>query len=194
MAIGMSGESARGAIRVLTITMSDTRKRSNDESGRALVEELGEDGIKHVRHVILKEEPRFLQELVRSVSTDNAADAIVITGGTGITPRDQTYEALHAIFDKHIVGFGETFRRLSWDQIGPHSILSRATAGVVNECLVFALPGSIRAVRLGVKSLILPILRHAVDLAAGRSTHVPTQRPPPPSDDMDAPPSGEHES
>jgi molybdenum cofactor biosynthesis protein B len=170
----MGNEPEKRVVRVLTVTMSDTRKRSNDESGRALVEELLRgDAIKHTRHVILKEEPRFLQELVRSVSTDNAADAIVITGGTGITPRDQTYEALHEIFDKDIVGFGETFRRMSFDQIGPHSILSRATAGVVNECLVFALPGSTRAVRLGVRELILPVLHHAVDLATGRSTHVP---------------------
>jgi molybdenum cofactor biosynthesis protein B len=178
----MGHEAEKRVIRVLTVTMSDTRKRSNDESGRALVEEMtSSEGIKHVRHVILKEEPRFLQELVRSVSTDNAADAVIITGGTGITPRDQTYEALQEIFDKDIVGFGETFRRLSWEQIGPHSILSRASAGVVNECLVFSLPGSTRAVRLGVRELILPVLHHAVDLAMGRSTHVPTKPPAPPS-------------
>ena len=175
----MSNETGKPPIRVLTVTMSDTRKRSNDESGRALVEELVAGGVKHVRHVILREEPRFLQELVRSVSTDNAADAVVVTGGTGITPRDTTFEALREIFDKDIVGFGETFRRLSWEQIGPHSILSRASAGVVNECLVFSLPGSTRAVRLGVRELILPILGHAVDLAMGRSTHVPTAPPPP---------------
>jgi molybdenum cofactor biosynthesis protein B len=165
-------------VRVLTVTMSDTRKRSNDESGRALVEELVQGGVKHVRHVILKEEPRFLQELIRSSSTDNAADAFVITGGTGITPRDNTYEALREIYEKEIVGFGETFRRLSWEQIGPHSILSRASAGVVNECLVFSLPGSTRAVRLGVRELILPILEHASDLAAGRTTHFPSHPPP----------------
>jgi molybdenum cofactor biosynthesis protein B len=166
-------------VRVLTVTMSDTRKRSNDESGRTLVDELTRGGVKHVRHVILKEEPRFLQELVRSSSTDNVADAIVITGGTGVTPRDNTYEALRQIYDKELIGFGETFRRLSWEQIGPHSILSRASAGVVNEVLVFSLPGSTRAVRLGVRELILPILDHAVDLAAGRATHVPTRPPPP---------------
>ena len=160
--------------------MSDTRKRSNDESGRALVEELVAGGVKHVRHVILREEPRFLQELVRSSSTDNAADAVVITGGTGITPRDTTYEALLEVYDKHLVGFGETFRRLSWEQIGPHAILSRASAGVVNECLVFSLPGSVKAVRLAVKSLILPVLAHAVELAIGRSTHVPSMVPTPP--------------
>jgi molybdenum cofactor biosynthesis protein B len=169
----MASEHSISTVRVVTVTMSDTRKRSNDESGRVLVEELSSaERVKHIRHVILKEEPRFLQEFVRSVSTDNAAEAIVITGGTGITPRDVTYEALQAIFDKDIVGFGETFRRLSWEEIGAHAILSRASAGVVNECLVFSLPGSVRAVRLGVRQLILPLLHHAVDLAIGRSTHV----------------------
>ncbi len=176
----MTTESGKAPVRVLTVTMSDTRKRSNDESGRALIDALVAGGVKHVRHVILKEEPRFLQELVRSVSTDNSADALVITGGTGITPRDTTYEALHGIYDKELIGFGEAFRRISYDQIGPHSILSRASAGVVNECMVFSLPGSTKAVLLGVQ-LILPILGHAVELAVGRTTHVPTMAPPPPS-------------
>ena len=166
-------------IRVLTITMSDSRKRANDESGRVLVELLVAGGLKHVRHVILKEEPRFLQELVRTVATENQAECVIVTGGTGITPRDRTFEALDAIFEQRIVGFGEAFRRLSWDAIGATAILSRASAGVVNECLVFSLPGSVRAVRLGVEQLILPVIEHAVDLAAGRSTHVHTQPPPP---------------
>jgi molybdopterin adenylyltransferase len=175
----MTTESGKPPVRVLTVTMSDTRKRSNDESGRALVDDLVAGGIRHVRHVILKEEPRFIQELVRSVSTDNTADAVVITGGTGITPRDTTYEALLEIYDKHLIGFGEAFRRMSWDQIGPHSVLSRASAGVVNECVVFSLPGSTKAVRLGVQ-LILPIIGHAVELAVGRTTHVPSMMPPAP--------------
>jgi molybdenum cofactor biosynthesis protein B len=167
--------------RVLTVTMSDTRKRQNDESGKLLVELVTGAGLHHVRHVILKEEPRFLQELVRSIGTDNAADAIVVTGGTGITPRDRTTEALDEIFDKRMDGFGEAFRRLSWDAIGPHAILSRASAGVVHGCVVFSLPGSRRAVELGMNKLILPTLHHAVDLAAGRATHVPESSPELPS-------------
>jgi molybdenum cofactor biosynthesis protein B len=157
-------------VRVLTVTMSDTRKRDTDESGRVLVEELVAGGMTHVRHVILREEPRFLQELVRSAATDNVAEAVVITGGTGISPRDTTYEALAEIYDKEMVGFGEAFRRQSWDLIGPRSVLSRASAGVINECLVFSLPGSVAAVKLGV-SLVLPILRHSVEIAAGHTAH-----------------------
>lgn len=171
----------KAQIRVLTITMSDTRKRANDESGRVLVEGVIEGGLKHVRHVILREEPQFLQELVRTVASENQADCVIVNGGTGITPRDRTFEALDAIFDKRIIGFGEEFRRLSWDQIGPHSILSRASAGVVDGCIVFSLPGSVRAVKIGVTELILPVIEHAVELALGHSTHVPTKPPPPSS-------------
>jgi molybdopterin adenylyltransferase len=163
-------QSSLPPIRVLTVTVSDSRKRETDDSGKALDEALSGAGFQIVRHVIVKDEPTFLRDLIRLTSNNNDADAIVLTGGTGITPRDSTYEALEAVFDKHIVGFGEVFRRVSFDEIGPHALLSRATAGVCNECLVFSLPGSTKAVRLGVK-LIIPILRHAVDLATGRQTH-----------------------
>lgn len=152
------------------MTVSDSRKRETDESGKALDGELAAAGFQVVRHIIVKDEPGFLRDLVRITSNENEADAIVLTGGTGITPRDSTYEALESVFDKRIVGFGEVFRRVSFDEIGPHAMLSRATAGVFNECVIFALPGSTKAVLLGVK-LIIPILRHAVDLACGRSTH-----------------------
>jgi molybdopterin adenylyltransferase len=166
----MSDEAALPPIRVLTVTVSDSRKRETDDSGKALDQELSLAGFQIVRHVIVKDEPNFIRDLVRLTANGNEADAIVFTGGTGITPRDTTYEALQAVFEKRINGFGEAFRRISFDEIGPHSMLSRATAGVFNECVIFSLPGSTRAVRLGVK-LIIPILRHAVDLASGRSTH-----------------------
>jgi molybdopterin adenylyltransferase len=158
-------------IRVLTVTVSDTRKRETDESGKTLDRELAEAGFTVIRHVIVKDEPQFIRDLVLLTANANEADAIVLTGGTGITPRDNTYEALEGVFEKRIEGFGEAFRRLSFDEIGPHSMLSRATAGVYNECVVFSLPGSTKAVLLGVKKLIIPVLRHAVDLACGRSTH-----------------------
>ncbi len=159
------------ALRVVTVTVSDARKRENDDAGKALDRELTSGGFQVVRHVILKDEPAFIRDLVRMTATANEAEAIVLAGGTGITPRDNTFEALEAIFDKRIDGFGEAFRRISFDEIGPHAILSRATAGVVNECVVFSLPGSTKAVVLGVQRLIVPVLRHAVDLASGRSTH-----------------------
>ncbi len=158
-------------IRVLTVTVSDTRKRETDDAGKALDRELVSAGFQVARHVIVKDEPDFIRDLVRLTATANEAEAIVLAGGTGITPRDNTFEALEGIFEKRIDGFGEAFRRISFDEIGPHSMLSRATAGVYNECVIFSLPGSTKAVMLGVRRLIIPVLRHAVDLATGRSTH-----------------------
>jgi molybdenum cofactor biosynthesis protein B len=166
----LEGESTLPPIRVLTVTVSDSRKRETDDSGKALDEALALAGFTIVRHVIVKDEPGFIRDLIRLTANSNEADAIVLTGGTGITPRDSTYEALQQVFEKRINGFGEAFRRVSFDEIGPHAMLSRATAGVFNECVIFSLPGSTKAVLLGVR-LIVPILRHAVDLASGRQTH-----------------------
>lgn len=157
------------AARVLTVTVSDTRTEADDASGKALREELSSFDV--VRHVIVPDDAERIVALVRDVAARGEADAVVLTGGTGIAPRDRTYEALAAVFDKTLDGFGEAFRRLSWDQIGPRAILSRATAGTVGTCLVFSLPGSDKAVRLGAKELIAPVLAHAVDLVNGRTKH-----------------------
>src|SRR4029077_16613842 len=98
-------------------------------------------------------------------------EAVVLTGGTGIAPRDRTIEVLAPLFEKTLDGFGEAFRRLSWDEIGPRSILSRAVAGVIRGRVVAALPGSLKAVRLGVEQVLAPTLAHATDLAPGRGGH-----------------------
>jgi molybdenum cofactor biosynthesis protein B len=158
--------------RVITVTVSDTRTAADDLSGRALVEELA--AFTHVRHVIVPDEPDRILSIVREVMENDEADAVVLSGGTGIAPRDRTYEALESLFDKHLDGFGEAFRRLSWDQVGVRSILSRATAGTIGTRLVFSLPGSEKAVRLGARDLIAPILAHAVDLLHGRAGHAVT--------------------
>jgi molybdenum cofactor biosynthesis protein B len=158
-------------IRISTVTISDTRTRETDDSGRVCGELLREAGLLVVRHLIIKDDPTYIKELVRDLSDANACDAIVTNGGTGITKRDNTHEALESIFEKRIDGFGEAFRRLSWDDFGPRAILTRATAGVFNGCVIFSLPGSPNAVRLGVSKLVLPVLEHAVELAQGRTTH-----------------------
>lgn len=155
--------------RVITITVSDTRTEQDDMSGKALREELA--AFDHVRHAIVPDDPARITALVKEVMTRRDADALVFTGGTGIAPRDLTYEALSALFDKELDGFGEAFRRLSWDEIGPRAILSRAAAGTIGTHLVFLLPGSEKAARLGARALIAPILAHAVDLVNGRTKH-----------------------
>ena len=107
----------------------------------------------------------------------------VLTGGTGITPRDHTYEALEAIFEKRIEGFGEAFRRIAFDVLGPRAMFFRATAGTFNQCPIFSLPGNAQAVTIGVRQLIGPTLVHAVEMAMGRETHTigPTSSPSLPS-------------
>ncbi|MDF2694298.1 MAG: Molybdenum cofactor biosynthesis protein MoaB [Labilithrix sp.] len=155
--------------RVITVTVSDTRITADDASGKALMEELA--GFDLVRHEIVPDEPERITAIVTAAVVRGEADAVVFTGGTGIAPRDRTFEALASLFDKQLDGFGEAFRRLSWDEIGPRAILSRATAGTVGACLVFLLPGSEKAARLGARALIAPVLGHAVDLVNGRTKH-----------------------
>ncbi len=155
--------------RVVTVTVSDTRTAAEDTSGKALMEELRSFVL--VRHAIVPDDPEKITNLVREVIDNGEADAIVFTGGTGIAPRDLTFEALSSLFDKQLDGFGEAFRRLSWDEIGPRAILSRATAGTIGTCVVFLLPGSEKGARLGARALIAPVLAHAVDLVHGRTKH-----------------------
>jgi len=156
--------------RVVLVTISDTRTVENDDSGRALADALGAS-CEIVRREIVRDEPENIAALVREITANRSADAIVTSGGTGIAPRDRTYEALESLFEKKLDGFGEAFRRISFDAIGPRAILSRATAGVVANVLVFALPGSVKGASLGARELIAPILMHAVDLVNGRTHH-----------------------
>ena len=172
----LHGRSIKGAvkgssaIRVATLTLSDTRTVEDDEGGRLLGEMIRAGGHTIVSHEVVREEPELLRAAVARLCASEV-DAIITTGGTGIAPRDRTVEALAPLFDKTLDGFGEAFRRLSFDEVGPNAILSRAVAGVIGGKLVAALPGSVKAVRLAVERLLLPILGHAVALLAGRTGH-----------------------
>jgi molybdenum cofactor biosynthesis protein B len=157
-------------VTIATITLSDTRTPADDEGGRLLGELLRAAGFEVVSHAIVREDDASIRAAVTE-RCQGGVDAVVLTGGTGVAPRDRTIEVLAPLFDKTLDGFGEAFRRLSWDQIGPRAILSRASAGIVGRSVVAALPGSPKAVRLGVEQLLAPTLAHAVDLAAGRSGH-----------------------
>jgi molybdenum cofactor biosynthesis protein B len=162
--------SERSPVRIATLTLSDTRTPEDDEGGRLLGELLRKAGFEVVSHGIAREDEAAIRAAVITRAAGGEVDALVLTGGTGIAPRDRTVEVLAPLFEKTIDGFGEAFRRLSWDQIGANAILSRAAAGVINGRVVIALPGSLKAVRLGVEQLIAPTLAHAVDLASGRHT------------------------
>ena len=160
-------------VRIATLTLSDTRTPKDDEGGALLGDLLRAAGFVIVSHAVVREDLDRVQEAVKVLIAARDAQAIVMTGGTGIAPRDRTIEAVAPLFDKTLDGFGEAFRRLSWDQIGPRGILSRAIAGVASGVVVIALPGSPKAVRLGVEALIAPTLAHAVALASGRAVHHP---------------------
>jgi molybdenum cofactor biosynthesis protein B len=156
-------------IRVATLTLSDTRTPENDESGRLLGELLRAGGFTITSHAILREEPDDLRAVIFQICGSRSADAIVMTGGTGIGPRDRTIETLAPMLEKTLDGFGEMFRRLSWDEIGAGAILSRALAGAIRGRVVFALPGSPNAVRLASERLLVPVLAHAVAIASGKA-------------------------
>ncbi|WP_437940655.1 MogA/MoaB family molybdenum cofactor biosynthesis protein [Sorangium sp. So ce341] len=162
---------SRSPVRVATLTLSDTRTLEDDEGGHLLGELLESAGFTVTSHAVLREEPELLRAAIEQIAGAGSADAIVTTGGTGIAPRDRTVEALAPLFEKTLDGFGEAFRRLSWDAIGPNAILSRAAAGVVRGLVVIALPGSPKAVELAVTRLIGPVLAHAVALASGKGGH-----------------------
>lgn len=154
-------------IRVAAITVSDTRTEADDDGGRCLRDRLEAAGLVVALRAILRDEPDQLRALIARVCDEDLADAIITTGGTGLAPRDRTYEAVSALLDKTMDGFGEAFRRLSWDEIGPRAVLSRAVAGVHRGRIVAALPGNPKAVALAVERVLVPILAHAVALARG---------------------------
>lgn len=155
--------------RVLVVTVSDTRVASEDRSGDAVAEALAAFDV--VGREWVRDERDIIAALVREAASTHRADAIVLTGGTGIAPRDCTVEALMPLFDKVLAGFGEAFRRLSWDEVGARAVLSNAVAGTVGRCLVCALPGSPKGARLGAEALVAPILPHVIELRAGSSAH-----------------------
>jgi molybdenum cofactor biosynthesis protein B len=156
-------------VRVAAITVSDTRTLDDDEGGRRLRERLEAAGFTVSVRALVRDEPDDLRAVIARVCDGDEADAIVTTGGTGIAPRDRTYEAVEGLLEKKLDGFGEAFRRLSWDQVGARSVLSRAVAGVHRGRVLAALPGSPKAVTLAVDQVLAPILAHAVALARGKT-------------------------
>ena len=145
-------------LHVAILTVSDTRTRANDTSGDLIQERLEAAGHKMAARAVLKDDTEALRAQVRAWVADKNVDAVITTGGTGLTRRDVTVEALTPLLTKHIPGFGELFRWLSFEEIGTATIESRAFAGVAEDTLVFCLPGSTGACRLGLDKIILPQL------------------------------------
>src|SRR4051812_17664835 len=153
-------KTAVSGVRCAVLTISDTRALESDVSGRTIVELL--EGAGHVvaKRQILRDEPKDVHEAV--LGQVGGVDAVITTGGTGITSRDSTYEAVASLFDKRLEGFGELFRALSYQEIGSAAMLSRAAAGVARGTAIFLLPGAENAVRLAMTKLILPELGHVI--------------------------------
>ncbi|MCI3922365.1 MogA/MoaB family molybdenum cofactor biosynthesis protein [Paenibacillus sp. TRM 82003] len=147
----------------MIVTVSDTRTPDTDKSGAIMREQLEAAGYIVVRYEIVKDEYDRIQAMIREAAHDDNVEAILFNGGTGIAPRDTTYDAVRAMLDKEMPGFGEIFRYLSFaEDIGPAAILSRATAGVVGNTAVFSTPGSSGAVKLAMTRIIVPELRHVM--------------------------------
>lgn len=153
------------SVAVHVITVSDTRTMETDTSGRAIAELLAAKG--HVVHgrTMLKDEPSDVRAAVQRLASDASVAAVITTGGTGVTPRDGTFEAVDGLLHKRLPGFGELFRMLSYGEIGAAAMLTRATAGLVGRTVVIVLPGSEHAVRLAMEKLVLPELGHLVSEA-----------------------------
>ena len=148
------------SVRCFVLTVSDTRTAETDTSGRAIAQLLVGAGHSVVGSAIVKDEPA---DVIRVVSDQlGVVDALITTGGTGLTARDSTYEALTALLEKRLDGFGELFRMLSYQDIGSAAMMSRALAGTARGTFIAALPGSEGAVRLAMEKLLLPELRHVV--------------------------------
>lgn len=155
---------ARGpaAISCGIITCSDTRTPETDKSGQLIRELLTKEGHRIDAYHVVKDEPADVKKLVQQLGKNTALGAIIINGGTGISQRDSTFEAIDGLLEKRLVGFGEIFRYLSYKDIGSSAILSRATAGLYQGKVIFSIPGSSGAVRLAMEALIIPELPHIV--------------------------------
>lgn len=151
---------APASVACYVLTVSDSRTPDTDTSGRAIRELLEGAGHSVTGHAIVKDEPAQVTLHVQGQLSDPRTQIIIATGGTGVTSRDGTFEAIDRLFDKRLDGFGELFRMLSFPEIGAAAMFSRATAGTVGRKAIFVLPGSEHAVRLAMTRLILPELGH----------------------------------
>lgn len=171
---------ARGPVKVAVLTVSTSRGVAEDRSGDLLIGRLDTAGHEIVDRRVVTDDVEAIRGALREVRLAGA-QALLITGGTGLSERDVTPEALEGLFTRELPGFGELFRALSFQEIGAAAMLSRATAGTVRGMIVFALPGSVQACQLAIDKLILPELAHLVDQATKESAALVPKAEPTPS-------------
>jgi molybdenum cofactor biosynthesis protein B len=155
-------DSAPMTVKCAVITVSDTRSPETDKSGQLIQQLLLDAGHTVSFYTILQDEPHDIQSQLQALGERTDVDAVIFNGGTGIAPRDTTYDALERLLEKTLPGFGEVFRFLSYQDIGSRAIASRAVAGIYQTKLIFSVPGSTGAVKLALQQLILPELIHLV--------------------------------
>ena len=162
MSVHKHREAAPEKVRVAVLTISDTRTRENDTGGDIAEELLRDAGQDIVARQIVRDEVIAIRSSLIDLLARSDVDAIITTGGTGISARDTTYEVVERMIEKQLDGFGEIFRALSYEEIGAAAIMSRALAGSVGTKFIASLPGSRNAVRLAVEKLLVPELAHVV--------------------------------
>lgn len=147
-------------VRCAVVTISDTRTEETDRSGGLVRNRLQLQGHDVAFYRIVPDEPDLIKQVVEGLA--GKVDVVLMTGGTGISTRDRTFEAIDGMLERRLPGFGELFRMLSYEEIGAAAMLSRATGGVYKDTLYFSMPGSLNAVKLALDKLILPEIRHLV--------------------------------
>lgn len=150
----------KGPLGFAVVTLSDTRTEETDTSGQFIRDAITAAGHFVANYAIVKDDPSSIQPVLQAALANDKVAIIVTNGGTGIAMRDNAYETVVALLDKKLDGFGEIFRMLSYQEIGAAAMMSRAVAGIASGKVVFSLPGSTKAVRLGMEKLVLPQAGH----------------------------------
>ena len=168
MSVHEHKERGKKSIRCFVITVSDTRDESTDTSGQTIKKFLADEGHQATGYQIVKDEPSQITSVLEQALSRGDVDTVIVNGGTGIAPRDGTYEVVDRFLEKKLDGFGEVFRYLSYLDIGSAAIMSRAAAGSARGKILISLPGSKGAVTLAMEKLILPEIRHMVSQLQGQ--------------------------
>ena len=144
------------------VTVSSTRSLADDKSGRWISKRAKKEGHDVVIHRVVPDDAGAIAEIIHGIINDGDAQVVLLTGGTGISSKDVTIEAVRPLLTKELTAFGPLFAQLSFEQIDSAAILSRATAGLIGETVLFCIPGSLKACKLACKALIFPELGHLV--------------------------------
>ncbi len=160
MSTSLHKKSTPENLRVAVVSVSTTRKLSEDKSGAWIKKQAKKEKHEVVIHQVVTDDIEAIRELTRHITEKISPDVLIMSGGTGISPKDVTIEAVKPLFAKELTAFGTLFAQLSFEEIDSAAILSRATAGIIEQSIVFCMPGSINACKLACKNLIFPELGH----------------------------------